>query len=84
MLGVSGMHRAWLAPTGQACLVQHTLDSLVIDLPPLSLQGFGHSTIAIAGEVLPQRMPRQAQGSIAVVLDRRTAMLVIPLAVDVE
>ena len=84
MLRVSGMHLSRLAPTAQARLVHHPLDSLMIDLTPISLQGFGHSTITITGKILPQLLQRQAQGSITVILDRATAMLVIPLPVDVE
>src|SRR5438046_1749659 len=44
---IGGMHHASLAPTGQTCLSHDTPDSLVIDLPAGTKQGFGHTTIAI-------------------------------------
>ena len=84
MLGVGGMNKPRPAPADQARLLHHTLHSLVIDLPALSLKSLRHPTIAIASTVLPQLLQRQTKGSITVIFDARTAMLVIPLPIDVE
>jgi hypothetical protein len=46
------MHDASFAAAEQLCLSHDTPDPLVIDFPASTLEGFGHTTIAIASECL--------------------------------
>jgi len=75
---------ARFTPTGQPCLLHHALHLLMIDLPALPHKRFRHATVSIASEVTTYLMPRLAQGSIVILLDRGTTMLILPLPIDRE
>jgi hypothetical protein len=84
MLGIGGVDKSRFTSADQTCLLHHALDSLVIDLPPIAFECFGHATIPIACKIVPQLLQCLHERSITILLHAGTAMLIIPLPVDVE
>jgi len=77
------MHRASFPTTGQSSLPHHAPDSFVVDFPTRTRQRFGHTTIAITNKDFTKFLDGLPQLLVSL-LSRQAAMLVIPLAIDLQ
>jgi hypothetical protein len=84
VLRIGGMNKARLALAHQPGLLHHSFDTLVINLPPVALERFGHAAISISSKVFAQLLQLLGQRLIPILLRSRTSVLILPLSVDVE